>query len=70
MGKSLSGRKIGLEVRVHFPVRYKYPCLVHGDMKSEVTKLCDLGPDGGVCSVQCTRKGSYLSIGSNPGEVQ
>ncbi|KAK9154321.1 hypothetical protein Sjap_001801 [Stephania japonica] len=37
---------------------------------SKVTKLCDLGPNDGVCSVQWTREGSYLSIGTNLGEVQ
>ncbi|KAI3988443.1 hypothetical protein MKX01_026257, partial [Papaver californicum] len=37
---------------------------------SKVAKLCDLGPDDGVCSVQWTREGSYLSIGTNHGEVQ
>ncbi|XP_059666292.1 protein FIZZY-RELATED 3 [Cornus florida] len=37
---------------------------------SKVTKLCDLGPGDGVCSVQWTREGSYISIGTNLGEVQ
>ncbi|KAL0005343.1 hypothetical protein SO802_012904 [Lithocarpus litseifolius] len=35
-----------------------------------VTKLCDLGPNDGVCSVQWTREGSYISIGTNLGQVQ
>ncbi|KAM7460308.1 hypothetical protein LguiA_023695 [Lonicera macranthoides] len=37
---------------------------------SRVTKLCDLGPNDGVCSVQWTREGSYISIGTNLGQVQ
>ncbi|TQD85152.1 hypothetical protein C1H46_029240 [Malus baccata] len=37
---------------------------------SKVTKLCDLGPNDGVCSVQWTREGSYLSIGTSLGRVQ
>ncbi|CAL5363659.1 unnamed protein product [Camellia sinensis] len=37
---------------------------------SKVTKLCDLGPTDGVCSVQWTREGSYISIGTNLGQVQ
>jgi hypothetical protein len=37
---------------------------------SQVTKLCDLGPHDGVCSVQWTREGSYISIGTNFGQVQ
>ncbi|KAL3521116.1 hypothetical protein ACH5RR_019265 [Cinchona calisaya] len=37
---------------------------------SKVTKLCDLGPNDGVCSVQWTREGSYISIGTNLGQVQ
>ncbi|KAF5192185.1 Fizzy-related like [Thalictrum thalictroides] len=37
---------------------------------SKVTKLCDLGPSDSVCSVQWTREGSYLSIGTHLGEVQ
>ena len=36
---------------------------------SQVTKLCDLENDG-VCSVQWTREGSYISIGTNLGQVQ
>ncbi|KAI3987092.1 hypothetical protein MKX01_036882 [Papaver californicum] len=37
---------------------------------SKVTKLCDLGPDDGVCSVQWTKEGSFLSIGTSLGQVQ
>ncbi|KDP44936.1 hypothetical protein JCGZ_01436 [Jatropha curcas] len=37
---------------------------------SKVTKLCDLGPHDGVCSVQWTREGSYISIGTSLGQVQ
>ena len=37
---------------------------------SQVTKLCDLEPNDGVCSVQWTREGSYISIGTNLGQVQ
>ncbi|KAL2333257.1 hypothetical protein Fmac_014470 [Flemingia macrophylla] len=37
---------------------------------SKVTKLCDLGPYDGVCSVQWTREGSFISIGTNLGQVQ
>ena len=35
-----------------------------------MTKLCDLGANDGVCSVQWTREGSYLSIGTSLGRVQ
>jgi len=35
-----------------------------------VTKLCDLGPNDSVCSVQWTREGSYISIGTSHGQVQ
>ncbi|KAK6234245.1 hypothetical protein QUC31_006651 [Theobroma cacao] len=37
---------------------------------SKVTKLCDLGPNDSVCGVQWTREGSYISIGTNLGQVQ
>ncbi|EXB65255.1 Protein FIZZY-RELATED 3 [Morus notabilis] len=37
---------------------------------SKVTKLCDLGPNDGICSVQWTREGSYIAIGTNLGQVQ
>ncbi|KAK1355318.1 Cell cycle switch protein 52 B [Heracleum sosnowskyi] len=37
---------------------------------SKVTKLCDLGPSAGVCSVQWTKEGSYISIGTSLGQVQ
>lgn len=37
---------------------------------SKVTKLCDLGPTDSVCSVQWTREGSYISIGTSQGKVQ
>lgn len=37
---------------------------------SQVTKLCDLGPNDGVCSVQWTREGSYISVGTILGQVQ
>ncbi|KAJ0984011.1 hypothetical protein J5N97_002367 [Dioscorea zingiberensis] len=37
---------------------------------SKVIKLCDLGPRDGVCSVQWTREGSYLAIGTIFGDVQ
>ncbi|KAK8671762.1 hypothetical protein V6N13_038348 [Hibiscus sabdariffa] len=37
---------------------------------SKVTKLCDLGPNDSVCAVQWTREGSYISIGTNLGQVQ
>ncbi|KAF5729602.1 protein FIZZY-RELATED 3-like [Tripterygium wilfordii] len=37
---------------------------------SKVTKLCDLGPNDGVCAVQWTREGSYISIGTSRGQVQ
>ncbi|KAG7016229.1 Protein FIZZY-RELATED 3, partial [Cucurbita argyrosperma subsp. argyrosperma] len=36
----------------------------------KVTKLCDLGPNDGVCSIQWTKEGSYISIGTNLGQVQ
>ncbi|QHN91745.1 Protein FIZZY-RELATED [Arachis hypogaea] len=37
---------------------------------SKVTKLCDLGPQDGVCSLQWTKEGSYISIGTCLGQVQ
>ncbi|XP_051116482.1 protein FIZZY-RELATED 3 [Andrographis paniculata] len=37
---------------------------------SKVTKLCDLGPQDSVSSVQWTREGSYISVGTNLGQVQ
>ncbi|XP_050210765.1 protein FIZZY-RELATED 3 [Mercurialis annua] len=37
---------------------------------SKVTKLCDLGPNDSVCSVQWTKEGSYISIGTGLGQVQ
>ncbi|XP_061357613.1 B-type cell cycle switch protein ccs52B [Gastrolobium bilobum] len=37
---------------------------------SKVTKLCDLGPYDGVCSVQWTREGSFISVGTSLGQVQ
>ncbi|KAI4299561.1 hypothetical protein L6164_033005 [Bauhinia variegata] len=37
---------------------------------SKVTKLCDLGPHDGICSVQWTKEGSYISIGTSLGQVQ
>ncbi|KFK25616.1 hypothetical protein AALP_AA8G137800 [Arabis alpina] len=37
---------------------------------SKVTKLCDLGPNDSVCSVQWTREGSYISVGTSHGQVQ
>lgn len=37
---------------------------------SKVTKLCDLGPNDSVCSVQWTKEGSYISIGTNLGQIQ
>ncbi|KAK2637480.1 hypothetical protein Ddye_032272 [Dipteronia dyeriana] len=37
---------------------------------SKVTKLCDLGPNDSVSSVQWTREGSFISVGTNLGQVQ
>lgn len=36
----------------------------------QVTKLCDLGHNDGVCSVQWTKEGSYISVGTALGQVQ
>lgn len=36
----------------------------------QVTKLCDLAPDDQVCSVSWSQRGTYLSVGTNTGEVQ
>lgn len=36
----------------------------------QVTKLCDLAPDDQVCSVSWSQRGTYLSVGTNSGEVQ
>lgn len=35
-----------------------------------MTKLCDLGPNDGVCSVQWTKEGSYISVVTSAGKVQ
>ncbi|WIA41163.1 hypothetical protein OEZ86_004780 [Tetradesmus obliquus] len=37
---------------------------------SKVTKLCDLSPGDSVCSVSWSQRGTYLSVGTNSGEVQ
>ncbi|WOK93771.1 protein FIZZY-RELATED 3 [Canna indica] len=37
---------------------------------SKVTKLCDMGNRDGVCSIQWSREGSYLAIGTSLGDVQ
>lgn len=37
---------------------------------SKVTKLCELSPSDSVCSVAWTQRGTYLSVGTNSGEVQ
>lgn len=37
---------------------------------SKVTRLVDLGEGGAVCSVAWSQRGSYLSIGTDKGEVQ
>ncbi|KAG5239862.1 B-type cell cycle switch protein [Salix suchowensis] len=37
---------------------------------SKVTRLCDLGHNDSVCSVQWTREGSYISVGTHEGQVQ
>jgi len=37
---------------------------------SRVTKLCDLGSDDVVTSVNWTQRGSHLAVGTNKGEVQ
>lgn len=36
----------------------------------QVTKLCDLAPGDSVCSVSWSQRGTYLSVGTNTGEVQ
>jgi hypothetical protein len=36
----------------------------------QVTKLVDLGPGDSVCSVAWSQRGTYLSVGSNSGNVQ
>lgn len=36
----------------------------------QVTKLCDLGAGDSVCSVSWSQRGTYLSVGTNTGEVQ
>eukprot|EP00246_Nothoceros_aenigmaticus_P015858 TRINITY_DN6858_c0_g1_i1.p1 TRINITY_DN6858_c0_g1~~TRINITY_DN6858_c0_g1_i1.p1 ORF type:complete len:526 (+),score=59.29 TRINITY_DN6858_c0_g1_i1:154-1731(+) len=37
---------------------------------SQVTKLCNLGPNDGVCSVGWTQRGTFLAVGTTSGEVQ
>jgi cell division cycle 20-like protein 1 (cofactor of APC complex) len=42
-------------------------------MHAQVTKLCEFpGGEGGdsVCSVSWSQRGTYLSVGTNNGEVQ
>ncbi len=35
-----------------------------------MTKLCDLAPSDTVCSVEWSRRGTYLSVGTNSGKLQ
>lgn len=50
---------------------YMYNQIEHISLRGfQVTKLCDLGPYDGVCSVQWTKEGSFISIGTNGGQVQ
>eukprot|EP00900_Chrysochromulina_parva_P022797 jgi/Chrpa1/5150/Chrysochromulina_OHIO_Genome00014777-RA len=37
---------------------------------SKVTKLCDLGPEDSVTSVNWTQRGTHLAVGTSVGEVQ
>lgn len=39
-------------------------------LSPQVTKLCDLAPGDSVCSVSWSQRGTYLSVGTNTGEVQ
>jgi hypothetical protein len=39
-------------------------------LPTQVTKLCDLGAGDSVCSVSWSQRGTYLSVGTNTGEVQ
>lgn len=39
-------------------------------MKTQVTKLCDLGIDETVCSVGWSQQGTTLAVGTSNGEVQ
>lgn len=36
----------------------------------QVTKLCDLGMDDGVCSVGWAQRGTHLAVGTTLGKVQ
>jgi cell division cycle 20-like protein 1 (cofactor of APC complex) len=44
--------------------------LLVGGVLLQVTKLCDLAPGDSVCSVSWSQRGTYLSVGTNSGEVQ
>ena len=39
-------------------------------LSPQVTKLCDLAPLDTVCSVEWSKRGTYLSVGTNSGKVQ
>jgi hypothetical protein len=39
-------------------------------VRPQVTKLCDLAPSDLVCSVSWSQRGTYLSVGTNSGDVQ
>jgi cell division cycle 20-like protein 1 (cofactor of APC complex) len=44
--------------------------VLHVLRPTQVTKLCDLGAGDSVCSVSWSQRGTYLSVGTNTGEVQ
>ncbi|KAK9050811.1 hypothetical protein SSX86_030219 [Deinandra increscens subsp. villosa] len=44
--------------------------LTDEELIESVTKLCDLRPNDGVCSIQWTCEGSYISVGTSLGKVQ
>ncbi len=44
--------------------------LPSGSRVAKVTKLCDLAPHDTVCSVEWSKRGTYLSVGTNSGKVQ
>lgn len=50
--------------------RFYHNAAVTAASCTQVTKLCDLPPGDSVCSVAWSQRGTYLSVGTNTGEVQ
>lgn len=55
------------------PLTYTFcgrPSCYASPLVRQVTKLCDLAPSDTVCSVEWSRRGTYLSVGTNSGKLQ